>query len=346
MNVRPQILDPSSDPGWDDSLASFEDATFFHSSAWARVLSSTYGFRPLYLALTEDGRATARLPVMEVSSRLTGRRGVSLPFSDYCEPLCRKPEQADLLLAQALEAGKTRGWRSYELRGGRFGRPERVPACRFYRYEISLASGEEGAVSGFRSSVRRNIRKAERAGVQVRLSGSWEDLLRFCRLNDLTRRRHGLPPQPRRFFRNFHQHVLTANRGVVVLAELNGQAVAAAVFVHFGGQAFFKYGASDPRHQDVRPNDLVMSEAIRWSARQGCRRLCLGRAEPENEGLRRFKMGWGASEREIAYYRYDFRKGAYVKGRPWVTGVHNAVFRKMPIPVLRAVGALLYRHVA
>src|SRR5207247_3356320 len=87
--MNASFLDPS-DAEWDRLVLAHSSSSFFHSSAWARVLTRTYGHKPYYLRLTGDGKTAALLPLMEVSSGLTGRRGVCLPFSDFAAPLVFK----------------------------------------------------------------------------------------------------------------------------------------------------------------------------------------------------------------------------------------------------------------
>jgi len=88
-----------------------------------------------------------------------------------------------------------------------------------------------------------------------------------------------------------------------------------------------------------------MWEAIKWYCKNGFRSLHLGRTEPENQGLIQFKNGWGTSQHQINYYRYDLRKEAFVVGSPNVIGFHNKIFSKIPIPILTRIGNILYRHV-
>jgi len=66
----------------------------------------------------------------------------------------------------------------------------------------------------------------------------------------------------------------------------------------------------------------------------------------ENEGLRRFKLGWGTQERRIDYFRYDQRKAAFVTARDESSGWHNRIFRMLPVSLSRLIGAASYRHVA
>jgi len=160
----------------------------------------------------------------------------------------------------------------------------------------------------------------------------------------LTRKMHGLPPQPSSFFRKVYQHIISKGHGFVALASHEGKTVAAAVYFNFGNKSLFKYGASDKRYQHIRPNNLIMWEAIKWYSQKGYTTLCFGRTEPENKGLRQFKAGWGAEERIVNYYKYDLIKEAYIKDSLKVRGFHNKVFTTMPMPLLRITGSLLYKH--
>ena len=132
--------------------------------------------------------------------------------------------------------------------------------------------------------------------------------------------------------------------GTVALAFYQGNAVAANVYLHANGEAIYKYGASDKAYQNLRAANLVMWEAIKRYAGEGARSLCFGRTEPENEGLRQFKTGWGADESIINYYRYDLAADAFVPGKQAVSARANRVFSRLPVPALKAIGGLLYRH--
>jgi lipid II:glycine glycyltransferase (peptidoglycan interpeptide bridge formation enzyme) len=132
--------------------------------------------------------------------------------------------------------------------------------------------------------------------------------------------------------------------GFIVLASFRGTAIAANVYFNFGDQILYKYGASDRAFQHLRASNLVIWEAIKWGCDHGYKTLCFGRTEPENEGLRQFKAGWGARERLIKYYRYDLRKGAFIKAPHIVRPSHRKIFGKLPIPILKLLGSVLYRH--
>jgi hypothetical protein len=337
-------ISPLEIPNWDALLASRPDFSFFHGAAWARVLTETYGFAPVYFSTGRDGVPKSVLPLMEVDSRLTGRRAVALPFTDECAPLAADPSANEKLFQAAVAFGRERGWKSIECRGGRklFGA---VPAALSYHgHSLDLTADEEKMFGRLEGSVRRAVRKSQKDGVTVEISQDLAAVRIFYRLQCETRKRHGLPPQPLEFFVNIHRHVLSQNQGCLAVAWHQGKALAAAVYFFLGGRAIYKYGASDFARQHLRANDAVMWEAIRWLARNGATRLHFGKTARANAGLRRFKLAWGTTEETIEYVKYDLRKNSFVTDTDALDGWHNAVFRSLPGFLSRAAGNLLYKH--
>lgn len=320
-------------------------SSFFHTSNWAAVLQRSYDYRPLYFARTEAGRLEALIALMEVRSPLTGTRAVSLPFTDYCEPILTAPDSAQELDDAIKRHARTARWKYVELRGGEALASEQVSSATFYRHVLDISKSEQALFASLRDSTKRNIKKAMKQGVTLERSRSLGALGEFYRLHCLTRKGHGLPPQPFHFFERIHDHVISAGMGDVITAAHEGKIVAAAVYFHFGREAIYKYGASDKACQWLRPNNLVMWEAIKWYAQNGFRSLCLGRTELHHAGLRQFKVGWGAEERLIRYFKYDFGRDAYVKETPPTPPrPHHRLMTWMPVPLLRLAGSLLYKH--
>src|SRR4030095_13370749 len=118
-SLQMRILNPVHEPGWDHVVALHRDASCFHTSAWAKVLHETYGHSPFYLQFSCGRRLAALVPVMEVRSPFTGRRGVCLPFSDACEPLVFDPEAVGLVRDRLVCFAHERRWKHVEIRGGK-----------------------------------------------------------------------------------------------------------------------------------------------------------------------------------------------------------------------------------
>ena len=133
-------------------------------------------------------------------------------------------------------------------------------------------------------------------------------------------------------------------KGGGLLAAHKGRTVAGAVYLFYQDKAIYKYGASDKTYQQLRANNLIMWEAIKTCAAANVTTFDFGRTDLNHEGLRRFKSGWGTVEKKARYYRYDFKRGDFVQKAGGPKSFY-AVFNRMPMPLLKLSGRLLYKHV-
>lgn len=320
--------------------------SIFHTTMWARVLEEAYGYRPVYFAVVENGALRALLPMMEINSLLTGKRGVSLPFSDYADPFGEDEEQYRSLVDKAVRYGRDAGWKTVEIRGGMKPWMDSPPSVEFLGHKLDLTRPEKDIYDSFRKNMKRNISRSLKEGVSVEISNSAAAMEEYYKLHCITRQGHGIPPQPIKFFRKIQEHVLQGNRGFVVLSKFKENIVAGAVYFHYGKKAIYKYGASNPDGKESRANNLVMWEAIRWYQKNGFEEFCFGRTEQENEGLREYKSGYGTTESLLPYYKWDISGKRVVKmDSGGVVGRLQAYYSKVPIPVSRIIGTCLYRHI-
>ncbi|MBW1929160.1 MAG: peptidoglycan bridge formation glycyltransferase FemA/FemB family protein [Deltaproteobacteria bacterium] len=291
-----------------------------------------------------NGKLETLVPFMEINSFITGKRGVSLPFTDSCPIISPDEGRFTQLFHQIVEHGKQAKWKYIEFRGGQEFFRNEPPSLTYYTHDLDLTKDEEGLLASFRNSTKRNIKRAVRERVKVQISHSLDSVRHFFFLNCKTRKRHGLPPQPFRFFKKLHEHVISKEQGFVCLAQYEGKAIAGVIFLVFGKKAIYKYGASDMKYQHLRANNLVMWEAIKECINKGRETLNLGRTEPQNEGLLQFKRGWNPEERSMKYHRYDLRNQAFIKDTGNPRESYNFL-RRMPLWLLNLTGTLLYKHV-
>lgn len=340
------MLNPLEDPDWDRKVAAFADATIFHSATWARVLHESYGYTPCFLATRAAEGFGSLLPLMEVSSRLTGQRGVSVPFSDFCDPLCRPGHEAAPLVEAAIRHAREKLWRHVEFRTNA-GIPQSAPStARYLTHQLELTKGEDELWAGLESAARRSIRKARDSGVVVSIGQDEAAMREFFRLHCLTRKRHGVPPQPYAFFANIRRHLVDQENATIMLASHRGRAIAAMVFMQFGLRVIYKFGASDLAFQHLRANSLLMWEAIQRYASEGMHDLHLGRNETNNPGLRRYKLAWGSSENSLSYYRYSSIARNFIHASNPQQSWQHFAFRRFPLPLMKIIGSLTYRHMA
>lgn len=332
------------DPRWLDLVQTCSTASPFHHPAWAKLLAECYGYRPFALATADQsGALVGGVPVVEVKRPFGGRRWVSLPFTDTCPILTRDCQVPDLVPALADEV-RAQGVDLLELREHLPELPALQAGATSVTHGLALGPDPDAVARNIGKMHRRNIRKAERAGVEIVRGQTSADVETFYRLHLLTRRRLGVPIQPRRYFNLLARNIVERDLGFVLTAQVDGEPAAAAVFLAWSGTLIYKYGASDQRFWEARPNNLLFWTAIRWGCENGYRVLDWGRTDLEDQGLREFKNGWGAIEEPLTYSVIAEAPQKPASGR--LLTAMGAVIRRSPPWVCQAVGECFYRYAA
>jgi CelD/BcsL family acetyltransferase involved in cellulose biosynthesis len=328
------------DPQWRAFVQSRSEATAFHEPAWADVLERSYGFESFALALVEaDSNVVAGMPVVELRA-LTSKRWVSFPFSDACTPL-GSADDVELLLDELTTEMTRKHVGGVEIRGNVPGTAVRR-SSRGVVHTLALRKDPSELLKTFsRSQVRRNIARAARENVTVRWGERRDDLLEtFLRLHLSTRKRHGLPAQPRAFFENLWDSMIEPGHGFVLVSRVDEIPAAAAVFLVGGKTITYKFGASEAELWHKRPNHPLFWEAIQWGCRNGYEILDFGRSDHENVGLRAFKDSWGTIETELLYSIVGTKP---LRPPEALVSAIGPLIRHSPMWLNRILGRLLYR---
>jgi hypothetical protein len=327
-------------------MLSHKDYSFFHSCAWAKLIYESYGYKPHYIFFESSAGVEAVLPFFLVESFVTGKRAVSLPFTDYLEPLVFDSKLNSQIVEHTLNYFRPLNLKYIEFRGGEGIFPGIEASDFFYRHILKLNTDTEKLFASFSGNTKRNIKKAQKENVSIERSSSSDAMNVFYELNCVTRKKHGLPPQPKKFFEKFLSEIISQRKGFISLARYEGRDIAGAVFLHFGKKAVYKFGASLSEFQQLRANNAIMWDAISYYNNEGFDSFCFGRTEPNNDGLRQFKNGWGVEESIWKTFRYDCRSNNFVKSTLKTSGFHNKIFSRMPLPLLKLTGNILYKHIA
>jgi CelD/BcsL family acetyltransferase involved in cellulose biosynthesis len=330
------------DPRWERFASACPTATPFHHPAWAALLSETYGFPAFALALQDAGSLVAGAPFLEIRTLTRKRRWMSLPFTDECPLLAGDPTSERSFLESLASTGEHLGAPAgLDLRTSAAAIGWQTSAGAVI-HELELGEDANEVKRGFsKSQVVRNIKRAEREGVTVREASSAADLDIFYALHLRTRRRQGVPIQPRRFFDLLWSRLLAQGLGTILLAEAGGRPLAGALFLSWNGTTIYKFGASDPEAWKMRPNHPLFWRAIQEACARGDRRFDFGRTDLDNPGLRDFKSRWGAVERPLIYSTTIPGDGHGAVGRAM-----EAAIQRGPEWICRGLGEALYRYSA
>jgi CelD/BcsL family acetyltransferase involved in cellulose biosynthesis len=325
--------------------------TFFSDERWMDVIQTIYGYRVTRLeARGADGTLQGYLPVCALQSPLTGRRVVSLPFSDACPLLATDSVAANHLLDQALELGRLHRARYVELRTGPSeilaGRDEFVASDVYVRWRLALASGEDAIWSNLPKPVQRQVRKSRKMEVTIRFASKREDMSLYHSLHVGTRTgKHGMPAQPVKFFQALWDQFSRDGSMQVLFAEHEGIAIAGMVLFAAGDTVRYAYGASEERSLHLAPNNLLMWEAIAWAASNGFQFFDMGRTARDNTGLMEFKRKWGATADPLPYF-YSPRVAGLASTSEGSRKYQmlTACWKRLPLGVASTLGGMLYKH--
>jgi CelD/BcsL family acetyltransferase involved in cellulose biosynthesis len=338
-------LNPLRDGRWPKLVDSHPASSVFHSTEWLSALQVAYGYEPVvYTNNADSSQLTSGIVFCKVRSWLTGRRLVSLPFSDYCDPLVDTVSECDDLLAglrQVVDGGQ---WDYFEVR------PNRLECCicdlygksdRYYWHSVDLRPGIDEIFRSFHQSVRRKIRRAEREGLAYEEGNSERLLEQFYRLLVGTRRRKLLPPQPVDWFRS-----LIASFGEklkIRVASKSGMPIASILTLDFKNTVVYKYGCSDAEMHSLGGVALLLWNTIQQAKARGFEVFDLGRTDRINPGLTSFKEHWGGIRSNLCYFRYP--KGEPSQPDSWKQRAAERIVKISSDRMLVAMGSLLYRHI-
>ena len=264
-----------AEPGWDDFVGAHPSSHVLQLEGWAR-LKQRVGWQ-VHQAILADADGTFRAGALVLQQR---RLGLSLgyvpggPLVDWS-----RPADADGMRAELLRCARTHGLHVVKIEPelpdtpahrrqlARLGfRPSRQTVQPRSTIKVDLAGSDADLLGRMKSKWRYNVRRAQRAGTQVRVGGP-ADLERLHALMQATGRRQGFPPHAPAYFEAAFE--LLPNHLELLLAEVQGETVAAVVLALCGGSAWYLWGASSSRHRHAMPNYALHFTAMQRARAAG-----------------------------------------------------------------------------
>lgn len=345
-------FDPLADARWDSFVQRQARASVFHSSPWLRALQQTYGYPVVGLTTSAPGQEIENAVVFcRVESWLTGRRLVSLPFSDHCEPLVDRPEDLVAIITSVEEEMRKEKWRYVEIRSFSEN-PMSCSLCltktQYSFHEIDLQPSLPELFASFhKDSIQRKIRRAEREKLDYDEGISDKLLAEFYDLLTTTRRRHHVPPQSKEWFENLRAGFKDDFK--IRIARRDGQALATMLTLRHKDTMVYKYGGSDVRHNNLGSMHLLYWRAIQDAKALGLRFFDLGRTDAGQAGLITFKKRWGARQLPLTYSRFallEYPNHLFEQSPSKVgASIPRMLIAVLPNRVASLIGKLLYKHI-
>jgi CelD/BcsL family acetyltransferase involved in cellulose biosynthesis len=342
-------IDPRHDPLWQTLIDQY-DSDVFHSPAWMNVLTDTYGMEPAaYVQLDDSGKPQAGIPFCFVSD-IRGERILSLPFSDYCDPLVKTADEWQALIAQLL----TRQC-SVLIRNLHNDLPltdERFPEIKRAKWHgIDLTPDVDTMWMRLESSARRAIKKAQNAGISIVEVQDVDGLRAFFELHlGIRKRKYHLLAQPYNFFENIWHRFMEQGNGTLLVAKHDDRIIAGTLFLYWKDTFYYKFNASLPDTLEYRPSDLLIWQGMQLAKERGFIKWDFGLSDWDQDGLVRYKRKFATEEKTIYFLKHE----PQTSFNPQTAGVGKILpnltdlFTNESVPdqITEEAGNLLYRYFA
>jgi len=317
---------------------SADENPFLHTK-WILSISSQYKLPIIILGYFENQKLISAIPFVEKKIYFKKDKLISLPFTDYISYANDIPDKFIWLLKDYIK----NDYSSAEIRS-HVSCTDKTDAT-LLRHYLRLDKGYEDIKSAYHKNNRRNIKQSEKHQLTFKISRDINTINEFCALNILTRKKHGLPPQPKSFFTTIVKNLFDHDLGFVATVYSGEKAIASAIFLTHKKTIIYKYGASANNYLKLKPNNFLMDSVIKYSCHNNYTFFDFGICPKDNTGLRRFKLGWGATEENICYVLIN-HKGINSYHKKRYHKIFHSIFKMLPSKLNVFLGEILYKYVA
>lgn len=329
-----------------------------HTLEWKRAVSEAYpALQPAYyIAAGSDGNAFG-LAAFVARSLLFGNRVVSIPFVDHggfvgtpnaegvAQIFSQVKRKFGLQKSQVRLASYTQNFAESE---------KRLLANGFAKKEsrqvavLDISTGEKQAWEGLSRHVRKNVGKAERSGLQVRMIDSQKELDAFYSQYFSSMKQFGTPCHSKKFFESLLKHLVAGKKFFGFNCyQADFFAGSLLMFLH-ADSVILPFNVSSPQYREFRPNDLLHWAAIRKAVELQASTFDLGLAQADappgthGHGILEFKLKLGCKlfERPVYYSGYADKASGSTSGLKKFA----SVWRHLPNAVIEKAGPWLCRQ--
>jgi FemAB-related protein (PEP-CTERM system-associated) len=325
---------------WDAFVAAQPDGTFCHLSGWRRVMKDVLGHDSFYcIATGAEGAWEGVLPLVRVRGGVFGDYLLSMPFLNYGGAL-GTPSAREVLGKHAAELAARMGVGLLELRTRTPSVDTLTENTRKVTVLLPLPSTPEALWGGFSSKLRSQIRRPQKAGMQVRFGADQLDA--FYRVYARNMRDLGTPVLTRRFFDALPAHF--ADELIVCAVYAGDEPVAAGAGFLWQGEFEITWASSVREFNRDAPNMLLYWSLMEHMIARGATVFNFGRCTPDG-GTHRFKLQWGGETVPLPWRQWS---PSGVSSTPnSERGLFNTatrVWSRLPLPLANWIGPLVARH--
>ena len=322
-------------------------ASLFHTPAWHKAVERGTGQKALGLVTQQLGTITGWLPLTQVRSLLFGNALVSSGFGVGGGLCAVSPEAEDRLTEAAVKHAQTYGFSSVELRGGDTPEGEGWErwSDKHCGFERALAADDEAELLAIPRKARAEVRKGIKAGLDVRVGRSGDDLRAHYAVYAERVRNLGTPVFPAKLFAAMldafpdHSDILTVFK--------DGQPLSSVLSFYHEGAVMPFWGGGLYAARQARSNELMYYELMRHARQRGMKRFDFGRSKT-GSGPYKFKKNWGFEPQALTYARWTATGSEARNVDPTSESYSRKIelWKKLPLPLANTIGPFIARGLA
>ncbi len=338
LHIEP--LDASDAPQWDSFVTAHKDGTFFHLSAWARVLQRAFGHRAHYLLAKQDGRIVGVLPLARVRSLLFGDALSSTPFCVYGGALADNDLIRTALENHAAQLAEQLQVDHLELRNTVKTREDWPVKELYFTFRKQLDADVEKNML----AIPRKQRAEVRAGIKKNLQVEFDtDTRRLYSIYSTSVRALGTPVFARKYFDVLREEFGAACEISTIVHEQ--KAVASLMTFWFRDEVLPYYGGGLPEARPLSAYDFLYWDLMRRACERGTRIFDFGRSKLDT-GPYRYKKHWGFEPQPLPYSYHLVRSKAMPNLSPTNPKYQPFIeaWKRVPLPVTQWIGPLVARY--
>jgi FemAB-related protein (PEP-CTERM system-associated) len=341
MTCEIKQLSDGTYAAWDRFVDGSAKATFFHRSGWLNVLRESFGHRPYYFQVEQDGRICGILPLFHIRSWLFGNRLTSTPFCVAGHPVSDSPSVDELLDQKAIELLHTLGADYIEYRDtdqDRIGWSTRrkLYATFLGRLEVDHDRQLQRIPRKQRAVLRKALSTKKLSWTVDKDAGDLYDLYA------LSVRNLGTPVFPKSYFTMLKQEFGDACE--ILTVRFEERPVSSVLSFYFRDRVMPYYTGSRPEARVLGANDFMYWQVMRRAVERECSFFDFGRSKI-GTGPYHFKRNWGFEPRTVVH-QYYLGNGQHL---PQVNPTNPkyraliALWQHLPLPIANTVGPYLVR---
>jgi FemAB-related protein (PEP-CTERM system-associated) len=342
LHVR--TLTPADAARWDAFVRGCPHATFFHLSAWQRIVEEVFRHRTFYLYAERAGEIVGVLPLAEVKSRFFGHALTSLPFCVYGGIAAGADADADAVAVLEAEADALAcrlGVQHLEYRNLQPRHANWPRQALYFTFRKAILPEVEENMLAIPRKQRAMVRKGIKNGLVSHIDDSVD---RFFALYADNVRRHGTPALPMHFFARLKDEFGEACE-VLTVTDREGKPLSSVLSFYFRDEVLPYYAGDDIAARDLAANDFKYWELMRRACERGCRVFDYGRSKL-GTGPYSFKKNWGFEPQPLFYEYRLYRRDSVPQHNPMNPRYRMfiALWRRLPLGVANMLGPHIVRN--